>query len=174
MLAEEGSEQTRENILRDGGGNAEGEFAGEFAIAGAKGAFGVGDDGGDFFCAIEERGALAGEGSAAGGAVEEADAKVIFEGFDLQGYGGLGEEEMLGGFAEAEVFGDGAEDFEAEVFKMGHGDCDIRYLISDTRKRNWSPALERVVGELLDAGKRRPFGSSGRQASKPPHSKGRL
>jgi hypothetical protein len=29
---------------------------------------------------------------------------------------------MLGGFAEAEVFGDGAEDFQAEIFEVRHGE----------------------------------------------------
>ena len=65
---------------------------------------------------------MAGEGDPAGGAVEQARSEIVFEGFDLQGDGGLREEEMFGGFAEAEMFGDGAEDFEAKVLEVGHGE----------------------------------------------------
>ena len=61
------------------------------------------------------------EGDAIAGAIEEANAEIVFEGFDLQRDGGLGEEKMFGGFAEIQMFGDGAKDFEAEVFELGHG-----------------------------------------------------
>ena len=54
MLTEEGAEEAREDVLRDGGGDAEGEFTGKVAVAGTEGAFGVGDKVGDFLRVGEE------------------------------------------------------------------------------------------------------------------------
>ena len=83
--------------------------------------FGLGNEGGDLFRVGEQDSALRSKRDAVAGAIEEADAEIVFEGFDLKCDGGLGEEKMFGGFAEVQLFGDGAEDFQAEVLELGHG-----------------------------------------------------
>ena len=62
-----------------------------------------------------------GEGDAIAGAIEKANAEIVFEGLDLKRDGGLGEEKMFRGLAKVQMFGDGAENLEAEVFQLGHG-----------------------------------------------------
>ena len=57
-----------------------------------------------------------GEGDPAAAAVEEGNGELRFEGLDLLGDGGLGEQEFFGGLAEVQVASDGAEDAEAEIF----------------------------------------------------------
>ena len=58
--------------------------------------------------------------------MKERDAELRFERLDLLGDGGLGEEELFGGAAEAEVLRDGAEDDEAEVFDR-HSGANLRW-----------------------------------------------
>jgi hypothetical protein len=43
------------------------------------------------------------------------------EGLDLQRHRRLRDEQLLGGFAKIEVFGDSAKDFEAKILKLRHG-----------------------------------------------------
>ena len=61
-----------------------------------------------------------GEGDAIAGAIEEADAEIVFQGFNLKRYRGLGQEKVLGCLTKIQMFCDGAKDFEAEVFELGH------------------------------------------------------
>jgi len=101
--------------LRDGGGDANGQLSGNRAVGGAKGAFSLGDEGGEFIGVMQKDRALACEGDAAGSAIEEASAKIVFQGLYLQGDRGLGNKEMLGGFAKIKMRGDGAKDLQAEI-----------------------------------------------------------
>ena len=116
VVFEEAGDEAGQQILTDGLGGAEGEAAG-----------GISRGRGDSFAGpFGERGDLGGEGKqcfsggsegdAASAAIEESDAELSFEGLDLLGDGGLGEEELFGGLAEVQVAGDGTEDAEAEVF----------------------------------------------------------
>jgi hypothetical protein len=57
-----------------------------------------------------------------GRTVEQAHSEIVFERFDLERNGGLGEEQMFGSLAEIQVFGDRAEDFEAEILQLRHGE----------------------------------------------------
>ena len=107
--------------MSDGRGNAEGEFAGELSIDRAESSFGFGCKFGDSDCITKKDRALRGEGDAVGGAVEETDAQIVLQGLDLKRDGGLGKKEVLRGFAKVQMFGDGAENFEAEIFELGHG-----------------------------------------------------
>lgn len=122
VLVEEGSDEARENVLSDGGGNAEGEFAGEVSGGVAEVLLGLGCKRGEFGGVTKQDLALRRERNAIGGTVEKADAEIVFEGLDLECDRGLGEEEMLGSFAEVEVFGDRAEHFETEVLELRHGE----------------------------------------------------
>lgn len=120
LFGEESGQQARQNVLSDGGGDAQREFSGDMAILRGERLFGFGDDGGEAGGVVEEQFALCGQGDMAAGAIEEADAQVFFERFDLQRDGGLGEKELLGGLAEAQVVGHGAEDLQPEVLELGH------------------------------------------------------
>jgi len=122
MLVEESTYQARKNVLGDRGGDAESELAGEVAFIGGQLLFGLGGQGRDLLGVAEESRSLRGERDAVGGAIEEADSEVILEGFYLESNGRLREEQMLGGFAEVEMLGYGAENFEAEILQLSHGD----------------------------------------------------
>jgi hypothetical protein len=120
VLAEECAEDAREDVLCDGGGGSETELAGDLVVECGEGTLGFGHGFGGALGVDEEDAAGFGEGDLgamtfAAGAVEEAGACLFFEGADLLAYGGLAEVEGLGGLAEAELFGNGAKDFEAEV-----------------------------------------------------------
>ena len=104
--------------MRDGGGDAERQFPGSFAVGGAKGLFGFRDESGELVGVIEKDRALASERNPAGGAIKEADAEIIFESPDLQRNRGLRKEETLTGFSKTELLGDGAEDFKSEVLEL--------------------------------------------------------
>jgi len=54
------------------------------------------------------------------GTIEEANAQIVFQRFDLERDRGLGKEEVLRGFAEVQVLSDGTKDLEAKVFELGH------------------------------------------------------
>ena len=108
-LAREGSEMRRKKIRRDGRDDADAYGAAErvflledVAACGfelAKNGAGMGKKGL----------AKIGEANRAAGAVEQADAKFVFELQDLLGERGLGNVGLLGGPAEGAGFGDGAE-----------------------------------------------------------------
>ena len=83
--------------------------------------FGLGNKSCNFGGIGEQGTALWREGDTVTGAIKETYAEIFFQSLNLKSDGGLGEEEMFGGFAEVQMFGDGAEDFEAEVFELGHG-----------------------------------------------------
>jgi hypothetical protein len=135
MLVEEGSQQARENVLRDGRGNSEGQLSGDFSILGSQVLFGFGNE----YCYLlrvnEQERSLGSKGDAIGGAIEEAHAEIVFESFDLKRDGGLGEEKMFRGFAKIQVLSDGAKDLEAKVLELGHatiihGNQLLRFLES--------------------------------------------
>ena len=54
------------------------------------------------------------------GAIEKTDAQIVFQGFDLKRYGGLGKEKVLGRLPEIQMFSDGAKYLEAEILELGH------------------------------------------------------
>ena len=56
------------------------------------------------------------------GAIEEADAEIVFEGLDLKRDGGLSEEEMFRGLTKIQMFGNCAENLEAKILQLGHVD----------------------------------------------------
>ena len=56
-------------------------------------------------------------------------AKIILERFDLKRNGRLGEEKMLSGFTKTELFGDRAENLQAEILQLGHGEDYLRMQI---------------------------------------------
>lgn len=119
VLAEEGGDEVWQEVLADGLGCTEGEGAGVGAGGAGDGFEGLIGEGFKLVSEGQEGGSSGGEGDAAAGAVEEGKAVLVFQGFDLLGDGGLGEEELFGGAGEVEVSGDGAEDLEAEVFHGG-------------------------------------------------------
>ena len=122
MLVKEGSEQAGENILRDRSGDSEGQFSGDFAIFGAEFAARPGKRERRFSWR-RRAGAdpCASEGDAIAGAIEEANAEIVFERLDLQRDGRLGEKKMFRGLAKIQMFGDGAKNLEAEIFQLRHG-----------------------------------------------------
>ena len=63
---------------------------------------------------------LRSERDPAAGAVEETNAEIVLQRFHLQRDRRLSEEEMLGGLAEIQVFGDRAKDFQTKIFQLGH------------------------------------------------------
>ena len=54
------------------------------------------------------------------GPIEETDAKIVFQGFDLKRYCRLGKEKVLCCFPEIEMLSDGTKYLEAEVLQLGH------------------------------------------------------
>ena len=121
MLGEKGSEQAGEYVLGNGCGDSQGQLARDLAVLGAHFLFGLENEGRDFSGVAQQKRALRSECNAVAGAIEEADAEIVFESFDLKGDGGLGEEKMFGRFAKIQMLGDGAEDFETEVLQLSHG-----------------------------------------------------
>jgi hypothetical protein len=63
---------------------------------------------------------LRSNGDAIGGAIEKANAEIVFERFDLKRDGGLGEKEVFRRLAKIEIFGNSAKNLETEVFQLGH------------------------------------------------------
>ena len=53
-------------------------------------------------------------------AIEELNAEIFFKSLDLQAYRGLRQVKLLGSFAKALLFRDGAEDNQAEIFETCH------------------------------------------------------
>jgi len=121
MFGEKCAEELGQNVLRNGGGDTEGEFARNGSLGGAELAFRLGGDGGELVGMVQENFALGSERDFAAGAVEEADAEFVFEGLDLKSDRGLSEKELVGGFAEIEVLGNGTADLKAEVLQLRHG-----------------------------------------------------
>src|SRR5208282_5614006 len=121
MLSEKCADETRQDVLRDGGGDAERKFAGELAIFGAEVPFGGGGESRDFPGVAQKNGTLGSENDTIGGAVEEAHTEIALESFDLECDGRLGKKQMLGGLAKIQMLGDGAKNLEAEVLELGHG-----------------------------------------------------
>jgi hypothetical protein len=95
MFVEEGSQQARENVLCNGRRNTEGQLSGDFAILGPKFLFGFGNECRYFVGVTEQEGSLGSEGDAIGGAIEEANAEIVFERFDLKRNCGLGEKKVF-------------------------------------------------------------------------------
>ncbi len=87
------------------------------------------------------------EGHAAAGAIEEGGAELIFESLDVLRDGGLGEEELFGGLAEAEALGHGSEDAKTEVL---HDDgCCSAFSIAWDRQMAMRP--ERMAARESEA-----------------------
>jgi hypothetical protein len=63
---------------------------------------------------------LGSEGDAIRGAIEEANAEIVFERFDLKRDCGLGEKKVFRRLAEIQMFSNGAKHLETEVFQLGH------------------------------------------------------
>ena len=118
VFGEEGGDEAREQVLADGLGGGYGEGAGVAVGGGGYGLAALLGERGEFFGVGKQGGAGGGEREFAAGAVEEGGVEFGFEGFDLLGDRGLGEEEFLGGHAEVQVASGRAEDLEAEVFHL--------------------------------------------------------
>ena len=116
MIGEKCADEPGQHVLRDGGGDAESESAGKFSVGGAEFLLGLGSQRGNFLSVAQEDGALRSEGNAMAGAVEEADAEIVLEGFDLQRDCGLAEKKMFRGFAEVEMLGSGSKNLESKIF----------------------------------------------------------
>jgi hypothetical protein len=121
VLAQEGTEDAGQEVLGDGGGGCEAEFSRDGLVEGGEGEAGFVECGGGGGGVAEEDATGFGEGdlaamAVAGGAIEEPDAGLFFEGADLLADSGLAEIESFGGFAEAELVGDLSKDGEAKVF----------------------------------------------------------
>jgi len=121
MLIEEGSKYARENVLRDRGRNSEGKLSGDLSILRAKFLFRFGNEGGYFLRVAEQEGSLRSKRDAIGGAIEEANAEIVFEPFDLKRDGGLSEEEVFRRLAKIQMFCNGSKHLQAKVFQLGHG-----------------------------------------------------
>jgi hypothetical protein len=116
VVFEESSDEARQEILADGLRGRDSEASGGVSC-------GCGDG---FACFFGERSefigvgkqglASCGQGDPAATAIEEGDGELRFEGLDLLGDCGLGEQEFFGGLTEVQVPGDNAEDAEAEIF----------------------------------------------------------
>jgi hypothetical protein len=63
---------------------------------------------------------LRGKGDVIGGAIEETNAEIIFERFDLKRNGGLGQEKVFRRLAKIEMLSNRAKHLEAKVFQLGH------------------------------------------------------
>jgi hypothetical protein len=68
----------------------------------------------------EKEGALTCKGDAAAGAIEEANAQIIFQCIDLKGDSRLREKKLLRRFVKTELFRNHAEYFQPEVFQPRH------------------------------------------------------
>ena len=64
--------------------------------------------------------ALFGKSDAASGAIEEADAKVVFEGLDLKSDGWLREEEQFRSFPKVEVLSNRSKDLQSKILQLCH------------------------------------------------------
>jgi len=62
------------------------------------------------------------EGDPVPRAVEKTHTQIGLQRFDLERDGGLSEKKVLGGFAKTELFGDRAENLQAEIFQLSHGE----------------------------------------------------
>jgi hypothetical protein len=56
----------------------------------------------------------------AAGAIEQAHAEILLEGFDLKSDGGLRKEQQFRGFSKAEVLANGAKDLQSKVLQLCH------------------------------------------------------
>jgi hypothetical protein len=136
VVFEEGGYQTRQEILADGVGGGDGEASGGISGGCGDGLAGFFGERGKFIGVGEQGFACGGESDSSSAAVEEGDGELGFEGLDLLGYGGLGEEEFFGGLAEVQVTGDGAEDAEAEVFHSDQSTaCERNWLSHSSQNR---------------------------------------
>jgi hypothetical protein len=54
------------------------------------------------------------------GAIEETDAEIVFERFDLKRNGWLGQEKMFRSFAKIQMLRHCAKHLEAKVFQLSH------------------------------------------------------
>ncbi|MGA8343591.1 MAG: hypothetical protein WB781_16785 [Candidatus Sulfotelmatobacter sp.] len=104
MLVEESSEQSRENVLRNRGRNAERQLPGDVPVLGAKLLFRLGNEFRYLPGIGEQERSLRREGDAIAGAIKETDAEIVFESFDLKRYGGLGEEKVFRRLAKVQMF----------------------------------------------------------------------
>src|SRR5260370_41687592 len=120
MLVEKGPEQTRENVLRNRGRHSEGQLSGDLPILATKFLFRLGNECRYLFSVAEQEGSLRSKGDAIGGAIEEANAEIVFERFDLKRDGGLSKEKLFRRLAKIEMFCNGSKNLETEVFQLGH------------------------------------------------------
>jgi hypothetical protein len=95
MLIEEGSEETRENVLRNRGGNAKRQTSGDLAILSTKLLFRLRNECRYLPGIGEQKRSLRSEGDAIAGAIKKPDAEIVLQGFDLKGYGGLGKKKVF-------------------------------------------------------------------------------
>jgi len=120
MLVEKGSEQPRENVLCDRGGNSKRQFSGDLAIAGPQLSLGFRDEIGNLVGVAEQNQTLPSERDPASSAVEEPHPEIVFECFDLKRYGRLRKEEMFRGLAKVQVRRDGTKHLEAKILQLRH------------------------------------------------------
>lgn len=114
------AEKAGQNVLSDGGRGAEDQGAGLRAAEGCDLLFGAGEDVACLLGVLEKDFAGGREADFGPGAIEELDAELFFEGFDLLADGGLGQVELFGGLTKTEMTRDGAKDDEAEVVEARH------------------------------------------------------
>jgi hypothetical protein len=138
VFVEESTDQPRQHVLCDSRGHPQGEFAGELSAFRAEFMFGLRCQCRNFPGIPQENRTRRGERDPIGGAVEQSHSKIVFERFDLERNGGLGEEQMFGGFAEIQVFSDRAEDFEAEILQLRHGERLSIRIESVTQHRQFA------------------------------------
>jgi len=63
---------------------------------------------------------LGSQGDTIGGAIEEANAEIVFPRFNLKRDGGLSKEKLFRGLAKIEMLCNGSKNLETEVFQLGH------------------------------------------------------
>ena len=122
MVFEKSSDEAGQDVLGDGCRNAQREFARELSVFGANFPLSGGRESGDFVRVAEKDSALGRESDSIRRAIEETRTQVVLQCFDLERHGRLGEGKMLGGLAKAEMFGDRAENRQAEILQLGHGE----------------------------------------------------
>jgi len=83
---------------------------------------------------------LRSKGDAVGGAIEEADAEIVFERFYLKRDCGLRKKKMFRSFAKIQMLCDGAKYLEAKVFQLGH------VMIIHGNRSTWEPTAQPVAG----------------------------
>ena len=122
VLLEKRSDQTGQDILGNRCRHAERKLARELSVFRADLLLGGGGDGRDFIGVALKDCTVGGESDPVRRAIEKTYTQIVLQRLNLKRDGGLGEEKMLGGFAKTQLFGDGTENLQAEIFQLGHGE----------------------------------------------------